>query len=209
MRMDGSDFIIRDLESLRDLYGAPHDASLAKEVDYLHPLYQAFIRRAPFAILATVGAGALDASPRGDGPGFVEIADERTLLMPDRRGNNRVDSLRNIVADPRVGLMFLIPGVGETIRVNGTAEISVDPALLERFRAEGKLPRSVLVVHVASVFFQCAKAVVRSGLWDGEAHVPRATLPSNGEILSTLTHARIDAAEYDRTAPERQKATLY
>ena len=207
--MPDGDFIIRDVEALRELYGEPHDAAIAKQVDFLHPHYQPFIRAAPFAVLATAGGETLEASPRGDGPGFVAIDDDRTLLLPDRRGNNRLDSLRNIVVDPRVALIFFIPGVNETIRVNGTAAVSVEPALLARFPADGKLPRTVLVIHVKAVFFQCAKALVRSGLWKPERHVPRATLPSNGEILAALTDARIDAAEYDRAAPARQQATLY
>ena len=203
------DHIVRDIDTLRALYGEPSEPSLAKQTDSLHPLYQAFIRVAPFAVLATVGSATLDVSPRGDGPGFVTIEDDKTLLIPDRRGNNRIDSLRNIVADPRVALIFLIPGIGETIRVNGTATISIDPALLGRFPEAGKLPKSVLVVHVEAVFFQCAKAVVRSGLWDPERHVRRTDLPSNGTILSTLTAARIDGDAYDRTMPARLIETLY
>jgi PPOX class probable FMN-dependent enzyme len=203
------DHIVRDVETLRRLYGEPHKAAIAKEVDYLHPHYQSFIRASPFAILATVGAQMLEASPRGDAPGFIQIADERTLLIPDRRGNNRIDSLRNIVTDPRVALIFLIPGVNETLRVNGTAEISIDPALLARFEVNGKLPYAVLIIHARAVFFQCAKALMRSGLWQADRQIARTDLPSNGEILAALTNAQINAAEFDRTAPDTLKATLY
>ncbi len=151
---------------MRALYGEVSAPALAKQVDYLHPHYQAFIRAAPFAVLATVGAASPEVTPRGDHKGFVEIADANTLLLPDRRGNNRIDNLRNIIADPRVSLLFLIPGIGETLRVNGTARISIDPALVTRFAINGKPPASVLVIDVATVFFQCAKALVRSKLWD-------------------------------------------
>ena len=203
------DFILRDATSLRELYGEPHEASLAKQIDYLHPLYQEFIRASPFAILATAGPDTLEASPRGDTPGFVAIEDERTLLLPDRRGNNRIDSLINITFDSRVTLIFLIPGVNETIRVNGTADISTCPDLLARFVIDGKLPKTVLIVHVKEVFFQCAKALMRSDLWNPDRHVSRTSLPSNGTILSTLTRERINAAEFDQAAPARLQATLY
>ena len=204
-----SDHIIRDLDALRAVYGEPSGGAVAKEVDYLHPHYQAMIRAAPFAVLATVGARVVDASPRGDGPGFVEIADDRTLLLPDRRGNNRIDGLRNILADNRVALLFLIPGIGETLRVNGRAEISVDPALMDRFIHAGKLPRSVLVVHVETVFFQCAKAVMRSELWNPEKHIDRKSLPSTGTMLADITAGKAGGAQYDRDYPERLKATIY
>ncbi len=179
-----------------------------KEVPTLHPHYQAMIRAAPFCALATVGA-MVDVTPRGDAPGFVEIADERTLLLPDRRGNNRIDSLRNVLADPRVALLFLIPGVGETLRVNGRAEISVDPALLARFAVDGKLPRSVLVVHVLTVFFQCSRAVVRAELWNPDRRIARSDLPSTGTILKDLSAAKVGGAEYDAALAARVQATLY
>ena len=204
-----ADFIVRDAKTLREIYGEPHEASISKQVDYLHPLYQEFIRVAPFVVLATAGRETLEVSPRGDAPGFVMIEDSRTLLIPDRRGNNRIDCMRNIVADPRVALIFLVPGINETIRVNGTAEISIDPELLARFPADGKLPRAVIVVYVVAVFFQCAKALMRSALWRADRQMLRADLPSNGAILSALTQARINAAEFDRTAPAKLAATLY
>jgi len=200
---------ITDLKALEALYGAPAGASVEKEIDYLHPHYQRLIAASPFFVLATGGPAGMDASPRGDAPGFVVVEDEKTLLVPDRRGNNRIDSLRNIVADPRVALLFLIPGVGETLRVNGRAEISVDPALLERFSVDGKLPRSVLVVRVDTVFFQCARAIFRSGLWDPARHVERERLPSLGTIVADITEGRFEGKEYDKGLYPRLKDSLY
>jgi PPOX class probable FMN-dependent enzyme len=159
--------------------------------------------------LATAGRGGLDAAPRAHPAGFVVVEDEKTLLLPDRRGNNRIDSLRNVLADPRVALLFLVPGVGETLRVNGSARISVDPALLARFDMDGKLPRSVLVVDVHTVYFQCSRALLRSKLWDPQAQVPRSALPSVGRILSDLTAGTFDGATYDRELPARVAGTLY
>lgn len=201
--------IITDVAALDALYGPVAEVSIVKEVPYLHPDYRALIAASPFAVLATAGPGGLDASPRGDAPGFVVVEDEHTLLLPDRRGNNRADSLRNILADPRVALLFLIPGVGETLRVNGRAVISTDPALLQRFPVDGKLPRTVVVITVESVFFQCARAIIRSELWNAERHIARSALPSTGTILSDLSECRLGGEEYDREQPERQKNTLY
>ncbi|MEN5167707.1 pyridoxamine 5'-phosphate oxidase family protein [Achromobacter kerstersii] len=201
--------LITDADALQALYGAPGEASLKKEVDHVHPHYRAFIEAAPFAVLATSGPGGLDASPRGDPAGFVMVEDEKTLLLPDRRGNNRVDSLQNVLADPRVALLFLIPGVGETLRVNGTARISVDPALLARFEMDGKLPRSVLIVDVQTVYFQCSRALLRSRLWDASTQVPRSALPSVGRVLSDLTAGTFDGVTYDRDLPARVASTLY
>jgi len=201
--------LITDADALQALYGAPGEASLKKEVDHVHPHYRAFIEAAPFAVLATSGPGGLDASPRGDPAGFVVVEDEKTLLLPDRRGNNRVDSLQNVLADPRVALLFLIPGVGETLRVNGTARISVDPVLLARFEMDGKLPRSVLIVDVQTVYFQCSRALLRSRLWDAATQVPRSALPSVGRVLSDLTAGTFDGVAYDRDLPARVASTLY
>ena len=200
---------ITDVETLVKLYGVPAGAPVDKEVDYLHPHYQKLIAASPFFVFATCGPGGMDASPRGDAPGFVVVEDEKTLLIPDRRGNNRVDSLRNIIADPRVALLFLIPGIGETLRVNGRAEICTDPALLGRFSVEGKLPRSVIVVRVDTCFFQCARAIFRSKLWEPERHVERSSLPSTGTILSDITNARFDGKEYDKVLYGRLKSALY
>ena len=200
---------INTLEQLDQLFGEVGEASIKKEVAYLHPHYQALIAASPFALLATSGPGGLDLSPRGDPPGFVVVADAQTLLLPERRGNNRIDSLRNLVTDPRMALLFLIPGMGETLRVNGTATISVDPALLDRFVVQGKAPKCVLVIKVETVFFQCARAIHRSKLWQGIDEAALADLPSAGTILAALTDNAIDGATYDRELPARQQATLY
>ena len=205
--MDGT--LLTDAMALRELYGEPSDAAIAKEIDYVHPHYRAMIEASPFMVMATSGPDGLDVSPRGDPPGFVVVADERTLMIPDRRGNNRADSLNNLIADPRIALLFLIPGVGETLRVNGQAEISVDPALCAQFPAQGKLPRSVVVVHVERVYFQCPKALVRSDLWNPAKHVERRSLPSSGTILADITRGRIGGTDYDAAYPERLKATIY
>jgi PPOX class probable FMN-dependent enzyme len=204
-----TDHIVRDLQALEALYGDVGEASALKEISYLHPHYAALIEASPFAVLATAGKHGLDASPRGDAPGFVRIVDDRTLLMADRRGNNRIDSLRNILSNPQVALLFLVPGVGETLRVNGRAEISVDPALLERLTVSDKPPRTVLVIHIESVFFQCSRALIRSELWNADKHLPRSALPSTGKMLAAVTDQRIDAETYDRELPPRLKATLY
>lgn len=198
---------IKTLSQLEALYGAVGEASSRKEIGYVHPLYRAMIEASPFAVLATSGPGGLDASPRGDPPGFVVVQDEKTLLLPDRRGNNRIDSLRNIVADPRVALLFLIPGSGETLRVNGTAEIRTDSDLLQRFVINGKPPQCVLVIHVETVFFQCARAIHRSRLWSPER--PASAVPSVGTILEALTEGSIDGKQYDQDLPARQRSTLY
>src|SRR2546421_3070280 len=158
------DHIVTSIEALERIYGEPYGPSIAKETDSITTHYRAFIEAAPFFALATTGPDGLDCSPRGDAPGFVRILDEKTLLVPDRRGNNRIDSLRNILHDPRVAILFLIPGCGETIRVNGRAKISADPALIQSFLVDGKAPRSVIVVSVDRIYYQCAKAIVRSKL---------------------------------------------
>lgn len=194
-------------EELQALFGPVGEASVRKETRAIHPVYRQWIEASPFVVLATSGPGGLDASPRGDPAGFVRVQDEQTLLLPERRGNNRIDSLRNIVDDPRVGLLFFIPGVGETLRVNGRAAISTDPALLERLAMDGKRPQVVLVVAVETVFFQCARAMQRSQLW-GAARRP-AGVPSAGEMLQALTQGGIDGDSYDRELPGRQKVTLY
>ena len=201
--------LITTVEQLEALYGEVGEASRRKEVDHVHPAYRAMIEASPFCVLATSGPDGLDASPRGDPAGFVVVQDEHTLLLPDRRGNNRIDSLRNLVADPRMALLFLIPGKGETLRVNGRAAISTDPALMERFAMEGKLPRSVLVVSVETVYFQCARAIHRSRLWTAAAEGKVPAVPSAGTVLSALTDAAIDGDKYDRELPARQRSTLY
>jgi uncharacterized protein len=200
---------ITDPAQLRQLYGDPFPPSLYKEIDYINADYRAMIEASPFVVLATSGPGGLDCSPRGDAPGFVRVADEKTLQLPDRPGNNRTDSLSNILQDPRIGMLFLIPGVGETLRVNGRASISIDPQLRESFAISDRLPRSVLIVSVESVYFQCSKALVRSKLWDPSQHRQRSELPSTGSMVARLSNGAIDGEAYDRNAPERIKSMLY
>ena len=200
---------ITRLEQLDALFGSVAAPSLRKEIDHIHPLYRQMIQASPFVVVATAGPDGLDASPRGDPAGFVAVEDERTLLLPERRGNNRVDSLRNLVVDPRIALLFLIPGVGEMLRVNGRATISVDPALLARFAVGGKPPRCVTVVCVERVYFQCARAVQRAGLWRPQPTDVGARVPSPGRILDALTGGEVDAQNYDAALPARQRETLY
>src|SRR5882757_299031 len=196
-------------QALDQLYEAPGGNSLLKEIDHINAPYRAMIEAAPFFALATRGPDGMDCSPRGDAPGFVRVHDEKTLLIPDRLGNNRIDSLRNILVNPRVALLFLIPGCGETIRVNGRAEISIDPALAQTFIVNGKAPRAVIIVTVDRMYYQCAKAIVRSKLWDASRQIDRKSLPSAGTILADLTQGKMGGPEHDRAAPERLKATLY
>jgi PPOX class probable FMN-dependent enzyme len=203
------DHIVTSIEALERLYGQPFGPSIAKETDRITAHYRAFIETAPFFAFASGGPDGLDCSPRGDAPGFVRVADDKTLLIPDRRGNNRIDTLRNILHDPRVALLFLIPGCGETIRVNGHAKISTDPTLIQSFLVDGKAPRTVIVVTVDRIYYQCAKAIVRSKLWDASRQIDRKSLPSAGTILADLTQGKVGGPDHDRSAPERLKATLY
>ncbi|MDE2583182.1 MAG: pyridoxamine 5'-phosphate oxidase family protein [Rhodospirillales bacterium] len=200
---------ITDEATLAALYGQPSEAAIRKEVDHVPPVYRAFIEAAPFVAVATSGPGGMDVSPRGDAAGFVTVDGPTTLLIPDRRGNNRLDTLRNLIHDPRLALLFLIPGVGETLRVNGRGAISVAPDLLARFPVHGKLPRSVIVVTVERVYFQCPKALVRSELWNPAKHLPRSALPSSGTILAALTEGAVGGAAYDAAYPARLRETIY
>ena len=201
--------VVTTIEQLESLYGEPVPTSITKEVGALTSGHRAYIEASPFVLIATSGAGGLDCSPRGDPAGFVRIADERTLLIPDRRGNNRLDSLRNIVEDPRVGLLFLIPGVGTTIRVNGTAVLSTDETLRASFAMGEKLPATVIVVTVESVYTQCPKALVRSHLWDPARHVDPSSLPTPGQMHAEIIGDGFDGDAYDATYPERIKETIY
>jgi len=200
---------ITTLAELEAIYGAPSEPALIKVADRVVAPYRAMIEASPFFVLATNGPHGLDCSPRGDAAGFVRVADEKTLIIPDRRGNNRVDSLRNIIHDPRVALLFLIPGVGETLRVRGRASISIEPDLLESFVVEGKAPRSVLGIAVEAVYFQCPKAIVRSDLWNPDKRIDRKTLPSAGQILAAMSEDRVGGDAYDAAYPGRMKATLW
>ncbi|MGY8663148.1 pyridoxamine 5'-phosphate oxidase family protein [Bradyrhizobium sp. UFLA05-109] len=200
---------ITSIEELEKLYDKQRLASGVKEIDYISDDYRVFIDKAPFVVIATVGPEGLDCSPRGDPAGFVRVRDRKTVLIPDRRGNNRLDSLRNIVRDPRISLLFMIPGIGNTLRINGRAEIHDDPALCAEFEMQGKLPRTVLSVTTDSVYYQCPKALVRSRLWSADAQIPRSELPSMGAILEKLSKGDIDAAEFDKAYPARLKAEIY
>jgi len=201
--------MLTTIAELEALYGQPHERSIRKEIGYVNEEYRRFIELSPFVVLATAGPGGLDCSPRGDGPGFVRIVDERTLALPDRIGNNRVDSLRNVVVQPQVALLFIVPGVGEMLRVNGRGRVETDPALLESFAVQQKLPRSVLMIDVEAVYFHCSKAMVRSKLWDPAQHVEHSRLPSAGEMLRSVAGATFDANGYDAELAQRIKTSLY
>ncbi|BCJ89695.1 pyridoxamine 5'-phosphate oxidase [Terrihabitans soli] len=201
--------IVRSIEELEAIYGVTGETSTAKVADRITPQYRAFIEASRFAALATVGPEGLDCSPRGDLVGFVRIHDAFTLMMPDRRGNNRIDSLRNIVRDPRTSFMFLIPGHGNAIRVNGRSELSVDPDLLASFAVDGKAPRSVIVMHVDEVYFQCARAIVRAEIWNPDLHVDPKSLPTPGDILIEMSEGRVGGKEYDDAWQARAMATLW
>jgi PPOX class probable FMN-dependent enzyme len=204
-----TDHLVTTMAQLEAMYGEVYPPARVKEIDHVNAHYRAFIEAAPFFALATGGPDGLDCSPRGDPAGFVRVHDEKTLLIPDRRGNNRIDSLRNLIHDPRVALLFLIPGCGETIRVIGRAQICTDPELCKTFVMEGKTPRCVLVVSVERVFYQCPKAIVRSKLWDAATQVDRKSLPSSGTILAGITDGKVGGPEHDRAYPQRIKETIY
>ncbi|MEC8776992.1 MAG: pyridoxamine 5'-phosphate oxidase family protein [Pseudomonadota bacterium] len=200
---------ISTIEELEAIYGEPLPQSLVKEIDYISDHYRSFIEKSPFMVLASVAEEGLDCSPRGDPAGFVRVVDKKRVMIPDRRGNNRIDTLRNIVRDPRVSLLFLVPGVGETLRINGRAEISVNPKLCASFEMNGKTPRSVIIVTADRVYFQCQKALARSRLWDPRAHVVRKDFPTAGKMLQSLSRDEFDGEAYDRNYPERLKKTIY
>ena len=198
---------ITTLEDLHSHYGSPVPAAVVKVTDHLIPAYRAYLARARFCILATVGPEGTDCSPRGDEGPVVSILDPGTLALPDWHGNNRIDSLRNIVRDGRVSLIFLIPGSNTAIRVNGTARLSADETLRAGFDRQGKLPRTVIVIQIAEVYSQCARALIRSGLWsDGDRS---ADLPTVGDMLREITEGRIDGAAYDADWPVRAARTMW
>ena len=210
MAANGSSHVISTLAELEAVFPEEvYPPARVKETDRITKAYRALIEASPFCVMATSGPGGLDTSPRGDPKGFVRVVDDKTVILPDRRGNNRIDSLRNLVTDPRIALIFLIPGVSETVRVMGRATISTDPELCNSFTMQGKAPKSVLVIKVDKVFFQCAKAIVRSKLWDPKTQIERASLPTAGVILAEITDGKLGGPEHDRLAPERMKATIY
>jgi PPOX class probable FMN-dependent enzyme len=194
---------------LEALYGAPPGRALSKELNHVSDHYRQFIEAAPFVVVATSGPGGLDCSPRGDGPGFVVVQDANTLLLPDRRGNNRLDTLKNLLHDPRISLLFLIPGVGETMRINGRARIVADPVMCKSFAVRGKTPTTVIVVTVERAYFQCQKALARAKLWDPDSRVDRGALPTAGDILQALSEEPFDGEAYDRDYPGHLEKTIY
>lgn len=203
---------INSIDELEQVYGPPMDRALWKEIDHINDHYRTFIEHAPFLVLATSGAKGIDCSPRGDPAGFVRVVDEKHIQIPDRRGNNRLDSLRNIVENPAVGVIFLIPNVGETIRIRGRAEIIVDSELCESFAINGKPASTVLSITVEKAYYQCQKAIARSKLWDPSTYVERRTLPTAGEMSKVFSASRnvdFDAEQYDKNYPEHMQKTIY
>lgn len=204
-----SETIVQSVEQLEQIYGEPVPTSIVKEIGRLTEVYRKLIEAAPFVVIATSGPGGLDCSPKGDAPGFVRIVDDNTLMIPDRPGNNRLDGFKNLMSDPRIALLFMIPGCSETLRVNGRATVSVDPALRESFAVNGKPARAVLIVNIETVFFHCAKAIVRAKLWDANAQIDRKSLPSTGAIIAELSGGKLGGDQYDKDAPARIQAQLY
>ncbi len=200
---------VRTVEELESLYGEPVVSSIKKEIDHLTHLHRAYVEASPFVVVATSGPGGIDCSPRGDPAGFVRVVDERTLLLPDRRGNNRTDTLHNLVVDPRIALLFFVPGVDVTLRVMGTAEISTDMELRESFAMGNKLPTTVIVVTTTAVYTQCPKALIRSHLWDASLHRDASELPSMGDLLHAITSGEVDGKAFDDAYPERVRQTMY
>jgi uncharacterized protein len=191
--------LITDETELRGIIGGPSETVLLKLADRLNELTRQFIERSPFACVATIDPdGGLDVSPRGDPAGFVRVLDERTLLIPERPGNRLADTLRNLLADPRIALLFLIPGVGDSFRVNGRAVITDDLDLLAPCAVDGKVPKLGLLVSIEEAYTHCSKAIIRSDLWNGERHIDRSALPSSGSILRSLSTPEFDAEQYDR-----------
>jgi hypothetical protein len=210
MATNGAKHTITTLAELEALFpDEVYPPARYKETTRITNAYRALIEASPFCVMATSGPGGLDTSPRGDPKGFIRVVDDKTIILPERRGNNRIDSLRNLVTDPRVSLIFLIPGVSETLRVMGRATIIADPELCATFAMQGKAPRCVLVIAVEQVFFQCAKAIVRSKLWDPSIQVERSTLPTAGKILAEITDGKLGGEEHDRQAPARMMQTIY
>jgi PPOX class probable FMN-dependent enzyme len=189
---------------LRAIVGSPTDLVVSKISNRLSELTRQFIERSPFVCVATkMPGGGIDVSPRGDPPSFVRILDDRTLLIPDRPGNRIADTLTNLIADPSIGLLFLIPGVGDSFRVNGRGVITDDEELLAPSEVEGSRPRLGILVSVDEAYTQCSKALIRSDLWNSERHIERSELPTSGEILRSLNDPAFDATEYDRARAAR------
>jgi PPOX class probable FMN-dependent enzyme len=205
---EGTMTTITTVEQLQEIYGNASEASRAKVTTALTPEYRQMIEASPFMALATVAPEGLDCSPRGDAGSCVRVGDRTTLLLPDWRGNNRIDSLLNIVRDPRVALMFLVPGSNTALRVNGHAHVSIDPDLLATFEMDGRHPRSVVVITVSEIYFQCARAIMRAQLWNPERFVDPASLPTPGMMLQAAKED-FDRETYDREWPARAAATMW
>lgn len=200
---------INDPARLRALYGEPHERAVRKQLSRLDRHCRNFIALSPFLVIASAGAdGSCDCSPKGDAPGFVRVLDDRTLLIPDRIGNNRVDTLSNVLENPHVGLLFFVPGVNETLRVNGRVEITTDPALLEPMAVNGRAPKSGLLVTVVDAYLHCAKALIRSDLWNPERRIDRASFPSMGRMLADQIDG-LGVADAERYTEESIRTRLY
>ncbi|MFD2204751.1 pyridoxamine 5'-phosphate oxidase family protein [Kiloniella antarctica] len=202
--------IIKTVEDLQAIYGERSPRADKKVLSRLDKHCRTFIAHCPFLTLATSSeATGTDCSPKGDAPGFVKVLDDTRLAIPDRPGNNRIDSPLNMLDNPQIGLLFMIPGVKETLRVNGNVEISIDPALLDILSVEGKRPRCAFIVTVKEAYIHCAKSIMRSDLWNPEKHIERKTLPSMGRILADHIAEELDAEAYDASMEERYRKELY
>jgi PPOX class probable FMN-dependent enzyme len=202
-------FLIRDESTLSELYGPALERSVRKQMNHLDELCRAFIAASPLIVIGTQNGALADTSPRGDAPGFVKVVDDQTLIIPDRRGNNRLDTLRNIVNNPSIGIVFFVPGRAETFRVNGEAVVSRDPALVAQFAVEDKLPRTVLVVKVREAYIHCSRALVRSDLWNPAKYVAPGVVPTFGAMMEAHTCGMVKADAVDAEAVTRVPATLY
>ncbi|MEH6726222.1 MAG: pyridoxamine 5'-phosphate oxidase family protein [Hyphomicrobiales bacterium] len=200
--------LVTDIGALEALYGQPSQAALIKVSNRITNNYQRLIQASPFMVMATSGPDGLDCSPRGDSDQAVIIQDQNTLLLPDRKGNNRMDSLRNIIRNPEIALLFLIPGSNTTLRVNGTAVISIDPDLLRQHAMQGKAPRTVVIISIREIYFQCARAVMRADLWNPEAYRSSADLPTPGDIMQELKDD-FDGTYYDKEWPNRAQESMW
>jgi len=201
--------VVSDEAALTALYGPVNPNAISKEISQLNAEYRHWIEQAPFMAIASIGAGGLDCSPRGDVKGrLFRIIDDQTIAIPDRRGNNRLDTLKNLVADPRIALLFLLPGINESLRINGEAQVVTDHSLIECFTVDGKAPVTVILVTIKSVYFQCASALLRSALWSPENFIDKSKAPTAGQMIKS-TNAEFDAETYDAEHPVRKQKTLY
>lgn len=201
---------VETLDDLAAVYQAPKEYALTKQTDHITAPGRAFIEAAPFVVMATATADGIDCSPKGDAPGFIKILDERTLLIPDRPGNNRIDGMKNLIANPKIGLIFMVPGADETYRVNGTAIISTDPDLMAHCEANGKLPRTVIVVTVEEAFNHCSKAFARSKLWSAGTQGRPDGVPTGGTFAAHRDGGDADyARRHDRDYAKRMPGELY